>query len=164
MVYLTYIINNYDELPPYVVFIHGHLESWHQEANIIELVQALQVPALEAVGYVPLRCDWYPSCAAEIRPIEHDAIVWGPGVNREETEMSIVYAWPIFFPDAPLPHTIASQCCAQFAATSDAIQRRSKDDYIRMRDWLLETPLVDEISGRVLEKLWAYIMTNNPVQ
>lgn len=147
-----------------MVFVHGHLESWHQEANIIELVQSLQVPALEAVGYVTLQCDWYPSCAAEIRPVEHDAIVWGPGVNREETEMSIVYAWPIFFPDAPLPHTIASQCCAQFAATNDAIQRRAKDDYIRMRDWLLETPLVDEISGRVLEKLWTYIMTNNPVQ
>lgn len=164
MVYLTFITDNYENLPPHVVFVHGHRNSWHQEGDIVDLVRALQVPELEDVGYVPLRCDWYPSCAAEIRPIDHDAIVWGPGVNRQETENAIGYAWPIFFPGVPLPDTIASQCCAQFAATRGAIQRRTKDDYLRMREWLLETPLIDDISGRVLEKLWAYIMTNEPVQ
>lgn len=130
MVYLTYIINNYDLLPPHVVFVHGHKNSWHQEGDIVGLVQALQIPALEAVGYVPLRCDWYPSCAAEIRLIDHDSIVWGPGVNRQETENAIVYVWPIFFPGTALPYTIASQCCAQFAVTNEAIQRRSRDDYL----------------------------------
>ncbi|GAB7353907.1 hypothetical protein MBLNU459_g4255t1 [Dothideomycetes sp. NU459] len=89
MVYLTFITDNYENLPPHVVFVHGHRNSWHQEGDIVDLVRALQVPELEDVGYVPLRCDWYPSCAAEIRPIDHDAIVWGPGVNRQETENAI---------------------------------------------------------------------------
>lgn len=164
MVYLTYIINEYDRLPPYTVFVHGHKESWHQEGNIVHLVNALQIPALEKAGYVPLRCDWYPSCPAEINPLTKDGIVWGPGVHRQDAEDAIGQVWSRFFPGVEIPHTIASQCCAQFAVTRDAIRGRPKEQYITMRDWLTETTLHDDISGRVLEKLWAYIMTNEPIQ
>ncbi|KAL2164330.1 hypothetical protein VTH06DRAFT_3546 [Thermothelomyces fergusii] len=31
---------------------------------------------------------------------------------------------------------------------------RPRDDYVRWRDWLLETPLADDLSGRVFEYLW----------
>lgn len=164
MVYLTWLINNYHNLPPYAIFLHGHKTAWHQEGNIVRIIRILQVPALEEAGYVPLRCDWYPSCPAEIRPVTHDAITWGPAVNREEAEWAISEVWDRFFPGVEVPLTISSQCCAQFAVTRDAMQRRSKDQYTRMRDWILETDLHDDISGRVLEKLWAYIMTDEPVQ
>ncbi|KAF1351838.1 hypothetical protein BDV97DRAFT_133155 [Delphinella strobiligena] len=163
MVYLTYIINNYNSLPPYAVFVHGHKESWHQEGSIVHLVKALRVPALQKAGYVPLRCDWYPSCPAEINPITKDGIVWGPGVHRQDAEDAIEEIWDTFFPGVEVPHTIASQCCAQFAVTREAILRRPKEQYLIMREWLLGTTLHDDISGRVLEKLWAYIMTDEPV-
>lgn len=164
MVYLTYIINNYDALPPYAVFSHGHNESWHQQGDIVHLIQSLKIPALQQVGYVPLRCDWYPSCPAEIKPITKDGVVWGPGVHREEAEDAIADVWEMFFPGIEIPHTIASQCCAQFAATREAIMRHPMEQYVIMREWLLATKLHDDISGRVLEKLWAYIMTGEPVQ
>lgn len=164
MVYLTYIINNYDNLPPYAVFVHGHEKSWHQEGDIIDLIRGLQIPALQEVGYVPLRCDWYPSCPAELNPVTHESVVWGPGVHRLKVEMVIGEVWEDFFPGVELPMTIASQCCAQFAVTREAILRRPKEQYERMREWVLRTPLGNDISGRVLEKLWAYIMTDDPVQ
>ena len=164
MMYLSYIIANYDSLPNYSIFIHGHRQSWHQEGDMVNLISNLQLPALDKDGYVPLRCDWYPSCPAEIRPIDHDAIVWGPGVHREDAEREIGKAWKELFGSAEMPRTIASQCCAQFAVTRGAIQRRSKEDYGKMREWLLRTDLIDDISGRVFEKLWAYIMTGDAIR
>ena len=164
MVYLTFIITHWDNLPPRVVFVHGHRTSWHQEGDMLPLIRSLRLSALDAAGYVPLRCDWYPSCPAEIRPITHDAVQWGPGVHREDAENGIAEAWHILFPGVELPQTIASQCCAQFAVTRNAIQRREKADYERIRDWILNTTLIDDVSGRVLEKLWAYIMTNDTIQ
>jgi hypothetical protein len=131
----------------------------------VTLLSDLRIDALENAGYIPLRCDWYPSCPREIRPLDHDTVVWGPGVHREETEIEIGKAWAhLFGPRVEIPHTIASQCCAQFAVTKGAIKRRTKGDYERMREWLLNTDLIDDVSGRVMEKLWAYIMTNEAVR
>jgi hypothetical protein len=164
MAYLSYIITNYDALANYSIFIHGHRHSWHQEGDMVALINDLQIPAFERDSYVPLRCDWYPSCPAEIRPLDHDATVWGPGVHREDAEREIEKAWKALFGDIEIPRTIASQCCAQFAVTREAIHRRSKADYERMRTWLLETELIDDISGRVFEKLWAFIMTGEAIR
>ncbi|KAF4304614.1 6-phosphogluconate dehydrogenase NADP-binding protein [Botryosphaeria dothidea] len=107
MVYLTFIIDNYHDFPPYAVFTHGHLDSWHQEGDLIALVRALNLEALEREKYIALRCDWYPSCPAEIRPFAHDAVVWGPGVKRNETEEAIVEAWGEIFPGEEVPQTLA---------------------------------------------------------
>ncbi len=164
MVYLTFIIDRWDDLPQYTIFIHGHEKSWHQHKDLIPLVHNLRLNVLDQVGYVPLRCDWYPSCPAEIRPIAHDTVVWGPGVHRQDAEDGIVEVWDTFFPGVPLPETIAAPCCAQFAVTRARIRSRSKETYITMRDWILKTELIDDISGRVLEKLWAYIFTQEAVQ
>lgn len=164
MVYLSYLIDNYDRLPPYAIFTHGHRKAWHQPIDIETMINSLRLEAFDQAGYVSLRCSWQPSCPAELRPITHDAIVWGQGEHVKETEIAIAEAWPHLFPGSDLPHTIASSCCAQFAVTRRTMMRRSRLDYIRMRDWLLNTKLHDEVSGRVMEKLWAYIMTNESVQ
>ncbi|PSN74939.1 hypothetical protein BS50DRAFT_27669 [Corynespora cassiicola Philippines] len=165
MAYLSYVINNYESLPDYSIFIHGHRLSWHQEGDMVDIINNFRLPALIKAGYAPLRCDWYPSCPQEIRPIHHDAVVWGPGVHREDTEWVIAYVWKALFgPDEELPETIASQCCAQFAVTRSAIQSRSKWEYERMRQWLVETYLINDVSGRVFEKLWAYIFTKESVR
>lgn len=78
--------------------------------------------------------------------------------------MAISENWEELFPGEELPRTIASQCCAQFAVTRNAIWRRPVEDYVRMRRWLVNTELEDDVSGRVLEKLWAWIMTGNGIQ
>lgn len=164
MVYLTFIVDNYDRLPWSVFFVHGHYLAWHQEEPIRRLIQTLNRTALAKEGYISLRCDWYPSCPAEIRPHKQDGIVWGPGIERKETERAIAGNWRQIFPGESLPDTLSSQCCAQFAVTRRAILRRPKTDYERMRQWLLDSLLTDEVSGRVFEKVWAYIFTGKAVQ
>ncbi|MCJ1333437.1 hypothetical protein MMC10_010136 [Thelotrema lepadinum] len=164
MVYLSFIIDRYDSLPNYTIFVQGHEKAWHQEDDLMPLIRNLRLPALDAAGYVPLRCDWYPSCPAEIKPITHDAVVWGPGVHRQDAEDGIVEVWPRFFPGVELPETIAGHCCAQFAVTAGRIRSGERETYVKMREWLLETALLDDVSGRVLEKLWAFIFTEEAVQ
>lgn len=164
MVYLSYIIANYESLPWMTVFTHGHTEAWHQEDHIVRLISSLNRTALAREAYISLRCDWYPTCPAEIRPKSSDAVVWGPGLKRKETEAAIAGNWKMLFPKEVLPDTIASPCCAQFAVTRKAIVRRPRQDYERMREWLLSSLTTDEVSGRVFEKLWAYIFTGRAVQ
>lgn len=164
MVYLTFIVDNYDHLAWMTVFTHGHFLSWHQAAPLPTLINTLNRSALAARGYVSLRCDWYPSCPAEIRPLHRDTTVWGPGLYREQAEGAIAGNWKQLFPGERLPATLASPCCAQFAVTRTAVQRRPRADYWRMREWLLDSLATDEVSGRVLEKLWAYIFTGEAVQ
>ncbi|KAF4542559.1 uncharacterized protein LTHEOB_7289 [Lasiodiplodia theobromae] len=164
MPYLSFIIDNYDKLPEYVIFTHGERHSWHHEGDMAGLIDSLRLPVLKDHGYISLRCDWYPSCPREIRPISHDVIVWGAGVNREATEYVISLSWKDLFPNEALPETIASHCCAQFAVTRQAIRRRPKSDYERMRRWILDSELPDDVTGRVLEKIWAYIFTGESVR
>lgn len=192
MVYLSYIIDNYDHLPWCAIFIHGHLDdAWHQgksrgrgirlqygihlrymltlhpfaceEENMVRIISGLNRTALAHTGYISLRCDWYPSCPAEMRPINQDAVAWGPEAVRKTTEDAIASNWRFLFPKDKLPKTLASPCCAQFAVTRQAIRRRPKKDYHRLRGWLEATLLEDSVSGRVLEKLWAYLFLGKAV-
>lgn len=163
MVYLSFIVDNYDALPWSVIFLHGHLDAWHQEDTAVNLIHSLNRNQLARAGYVSLRCDWYPSCPAELRPKDHDAVVWGNEGLHEDTEKAVSQSWRQLFPNEDLPETIAAPCCAQFAVTRQAILRRSKADFERMRQWLIETLMMDELSGRVFEKLWAYIFTGEAV-
>ncbi|KAI7189255.1 FAD-binding domain-containing protein [Hortaea werneckii] len=163
MVYLSFIIDNYDALPWSVIFLRGHLDAWHQENTAVNLIHSLNRNQLARAGYISLRCDWFPSCPAELRPKDHDAVVWGNVVLHEDTEKAVSQSWRQLFPNEHLPETIAAPCCAQFAVTRQAILRRSKADFERMRQWLIETLMTDELSGRVFEKLWAYIFTGEAV-
>ncbi|RMY56268.1 hypothetical protein D0864_13671 [Hortaea werneckii] len=162
-VYLSFIIDNYDALPWSVIFLHGHLDAWHQEDTAVNLIHSLNRNQLARAGYISLRCDWFPSCPAELRPEDHDAVVWGNEGLHQDMEKAMAQSWRQLFPYEELPETIASPCCAQFAVTRQAILRRSKADFERMRQWLIETLMTDELSGRVFEKLWAYIFTGEPV-
>lgn len=163
MVYLSYLIDNYDDLPWSAIFVHGHMESWHQAAPTGDLIDSLDRAQLAKYGYISLRCGWLPSCPAEIRPKNRDALIWGEDPFRAGTEAAVGGNWKLLFPDEELPDTMASPCCAQFAVTRQAIRKRPKKDYERFRNWLLGSLLDNDLSGRVFEKLWAYIFTGEAV-
>lgn len=47
--YLEYIARNYDTLPEFCVFVHGHQRSWHHLGDLSDLVNSL--PLCAATGY-----------------------------------------------------------------------------------------------------------------
>lgn len=52
MAYLTYIIQNYHNLPESMAFIHSHRSSWHAPSSQIEVL--LKIPCWEKVPYASI--------------------------------------------------------------------------------------------------------------
>ncbi|KAI8943097.1 hypothetical protein NX059_001128 [Plenodomus lindquistii] len=162
MVYLTYIIDNYDSLPDNVLFIHPTRYQWHNDDpdyDGVPMLRHLQLPYLESEGYVNIRCAWTLGCPQEIKPYEeegeHRAAVHAGGVYKQAFEQ--------LFPGVKVPRYVGVSCCAQFAATREKIREREIDEYKRWRDWVINTDLEDKISGRVLEYSWHMIFGKPPV-
>lgn len=154
MVYLTYIIDNYDDLADNIIFMHASRFAWHNDDpdyDAIPTLRNLQIPFIQESGYVNLRCVWAIGCPSEIRPVEDEQ-------NRDETHPTTkdIYkqAFEALLPELRVPPVVAVSCCSQFAVSRQTVARRSKDDYIRYRQWLLDTALDDDRSGRVFEFTW----------
>ncbi|EED11420.1 conserved hypothetical protein [Talaromyces stipitatus ATCC 10500] len=161
MVYLSYIIDNYDRLPDIVAFIHSHQFSWHNEgvfgSNAATMLRRLNLSYVTRKGYMNLRCSWSPGCPSWIHP----------GTLKEDLtkQEEIVFArsWAEIFPNQPIPDVLAQPCCAQFAVSRERINSIPQLHFVLWRDWLLHTEQSDYISGRIWEHLWHVIFTGDNV-
>ncbi|KAI7252699.1 hypothetical protein KC352_g12287 [Hortaea werneckii] len=158
MVYLSYIIDHYDQLPDIVIFQHANQYQWHNDDPLYDgkrMLERLQLPYVLEEGYVNLRCVWTLGCQVEIRPVIEEAEMV-PAAAPSEQRAGWYYkeAFQYFFPDMPVPSEIGLSCCAQFAVTATKLRERPKSDYEHYRRWLLETPLADDLSGRIMEYSW----------
>ncbi|KAL4864512.1 hypothetical protein BDV12DRAFT_176054 [Aspergillus spectabilis] len=160
MVYLTYIIDNYDNLPDSILFIHSQRYQWHNDDPYydgVPMLRNFQLPYLEKQGYVNLRCVWVLGCPDEIHPLS-------------DTHREAVHAGEYFkhgfmdlFPGVEVPEAVGVSCCAQFGVTSWKIRERPKSDYVRYRKWLSETDLTDDLSGRIMEYTWHMIFGKDAI-
>ncbi|KAK2746789.1 hypothetical protein FQN57_002831 [Myotisia sp. PD_48] len=156
MAYLTYIIDRYESLPDYSVFIHGLRYQWHNDDPIydgVPIIRALRLSFVSKVGYAPLRCVWSPGCPFELHPLKPVGLDNGPD-HRNETERAFAASFRALFPDTEVPNLVGAPCSSQFALSRQQILRRPKRDYQRFRKWLMDTDLSSVISGRVLEYAW----------
>ncbi|KAH7040587.1 uncharacterized protein B0I36DRAFT_234959 [Microdochium trichocladiopsis] len=162
-VYLTYIIDHYDDLPDIVVFLHGKRYQWHNEDPLYDGVRPLQklrIPYVQDHGFATLRCSWLLGCPLEIKPDPAATLKWDdPDADqRAKTEAAYAAAFRELFPGKPLPEAVGVHCGAQFAVTRERIRANSRADYVSYRDWLWTTELTDEFSGRVMEYSWHQIL------
>ncbi|CEN60628.1 hypothetical protein ASPCAL03064 [Aspergillus calidoustus] len=160
MVYLTYIIDNYDNLPDSVLFIHSQRYQWHNDDPYydgVPMLRNFQLPYLEKQGYVNIRCVWLLGCPGEVHPLTD--------VHHENIHVGeyFKYGFMELFPGTELPETVGVSCCAQFGVTRWKIRERPKSDYLRYRKWLSETDLTDDLSGRIMEYSWHMIFGKDPV-
>ncbi|KAI4248709.1 MAG: hypothetical protein LQ352_005847 [Teloschistes flavicans] len=159
MIYLSYLIDNYERLPDIVIFMHSH--RWtHHNNNLLgfdasQMIHSLNNAHIIRQGYVNMRCQWSPGCPEWLRPSGvHDTL------SRQE-ERVLERCWKELFPFDPLPLFLAQPCCAQFALSRDRIVSIPQSRYIYYRDWILRTPLSDYISGRIWEYSWQFLFTGN---
>lgn len=69
--YLSYILDYYDNLPPYSIFIHAGEEQRHNDlfgAKTKTVLENLRLEAVEAKGYINLRCLHSPGCPSHVHP------------------------------------------------------------------------------------------------
>ncbi|RMZ88135.1 hypothetical protein DV736_g4631, partial [Chaetothyriales sp. CBS 134916] len=161
MVYLTYIIDHYDDLPDISIFMHAHQYAWHDNDLLnndgLEMVKRLSSERVTREGYMNLRCHWEPGCPNWMHP---GTVV--EDLNKEE-ETVMAQAWAELFPERPIPALLSQPCCAQFALSRERIRVRGLQQYKFWREWLLRTPMTDKISGRVWEYLWQVVFTDRAV-
>lgn len=162
------MIDRYDTLANNTVFIHASRFAWHNDDpdyDALPTLRHLQLDFVQISGYVNLRCAWVIGCPVEVRPLS-DAL--DPSQERDPkkkftTKEVFKQAFEELMPGMTVPHVIGVPCCSQFAISREAAHQWTKGDYIRWRDWLLNTELDDELSGRVLEYMWHIIFGKNSV-
>ncbi|CAK4031642.1 Hypothetical predicted protein [Lecanosticta acicola] len=161
MVYLSYIIDNYEDLADVSLFMHAHQFTWHNnellERDAAQMVRHLSPERVTREGYMNLRCHWDPGCPEWLHP---GATV--RNVDKQE-EVLLAESWSQLFPLDAIPTVLAQPCCAQFAVSRDRILKTNKMRYIYMRDWLIKTELSDYLSGRIFEYIWQFIFNKAPI-
>lgn len=159
MVYLTYIIDNYDALPDVIFFHHGHPRAWHQKLSSAEEVSRLRAEYVLKAGYASARC--LPGCENVVsleggEPASNMAAL--PLLSRRDRLVTLLenFLEPARFPEleGTVPKQLAAPCCAQFAVSRARVLRREKEWWVKLRGWLIEAPLPSMNSGRLMEHLW----------
>ncbi|KAL2012397.1 hypothetical protein VTN00DRAFT_5115 [Thermoascus crustaceus] len=166
MVYLTYIIDHYDDpnLSDISIFMHSHLRTWHNndflDSSSATMVSRLRSSHVLKTGYMNLRCHHQPGCPNHIHPRLSDK-----DDDLKIPESAIIGdSWTELFPERKrLPEVLSQPCCGQFALSKATILSIPREKYIFYRDWLLQTDLEDRLSGRVWEYTWQYIFAGREV-
>ena len=160
-VYLTYIIDHYEELPDIIIFMHAHRHTHHNN-DLLDHDAALMVKRLQAEkvlrnGYFNMRCRWKPGCpswlSSEFR---------GEALKQQEQAV-LSESWLELYPGYTIPATLAQACCAQFAVSSEQILSIPRSRFVFFRDWLMKTPLSNYFSGRIFEYTWQYLFTGKGI-
>lgn len=163
--YLTYLIDHYDSLPEIILFFHAHSHAWHNNdimgQSSLETIRRLQPDRVARLGYMNTRCQHDPGCPDHIH-LDRPAIDLDY-IGRGEEIFIRPSLWRELHPGAAhVPPSLAQPCCAQFAVSRERVRQVPKRRFEHYRQWLLDTSLGDEISGRVFEYMWQYIFTGNP--
>ncbi|KAH8705989.1 hypothetical protein BGW36DRAFT_285956 [Talaromyces proteolyticus] len=167
MAYLTFIIDNYDHIPEAgVVFVHGSRWAWHNDQPTYDnaaLLAALDISsALSSWGYHNLRCDWSVQISPwDARAVSDNALpsalvsIFGGNEAASKKDSSS---------NAMLGRQdiLRSQCCAQFVVSKENILQHSRDEYVALRQWLLDSrdisktaaPRDDRVAGRIISYVW----------
>ncbi|KAF2162111.1 hypothetical protein M409DRAFT_27491 [Zasmidium cellare ATCC 36951] len=169
MVYLTHIIDNYDELAKIIIFSHANRYQWHNDDSLYEgqrVLSRLRLAHIQDQGYANLRCVWTLGCPSEIRPhveAEAPSPASDPASRNARAGSFYKNAFEELLPGVTVPDVVGAACCAQFAVTAERIRQRPKSDYERYRTWLLQTELNDDLAGRIIEYLWHIIFGQDAV-
>lgn len=168
----------------------------------LSLLKALNLPfALHAAGYHNLRCDWSLStCAPGAGPqgsLENSVqAVLQPWSARTVSDRGLPGALEEIFGSRGTlgvengdegeedngvkarasrlgrTDTLRAQCCAQFAVSREGVYRHSRDEYVALRQWLLDgmdgrrgaAPKDDRIAGRIISYIWHILFMERDAQ
>ena len=186
MAYLTFLIDNYAHIPVSgAVFVHGARWAWHNDAldydNAVLLASLNVSSALAPMGYHNLRCDWSAgTCSPSDAPPQGSMETQGrallePRNTRVTSDAALPRALAALFGDGDTStkakkekillgrnDAVRAQCCAQFVVARERVWQHSRDEYIALRQWLLDgssnkgiaAPLDDRVAGRVMSYVW----------
>lgn len=146
--YLKFIVDNYDNLPKHVAFIHGHETAWHQRSKV-DLIKNIEECALyQQYGYVSLNNTY---------------IYDNRELHENKTMQRLQRVWDeLFAPylNRPPPSYVLHDCCAQFIVSRENILRLPRAAYAHWYKYIMfDDPYDDEGHniGLLFEYMWHII-------
>lgn len=135
-VYMKYIIDNYYDLPDYIVFLHGHEHAWHQykDRHILDMIHTVK---LSGGDYISLN-EFFTDTGDLLPNITKHWHIIEPWVGKQ-----------------PAGHG-QSRGSAQFIISRDRILRHPREAYVH---WFqtISTSDDDFNIGVMFERTWHYI-------
>lgn len=163
--YLSYILDYYDALPKYSIFVHSFDEQWHNDILGVwtqPSIRLFRYEAADALGYANLRCTQNPGCPLAVEPLDpskHDI-----ATINVRARFADVYQQLFNVSKSDVPKAIGSTCCAQFVVTRDQIRKRPREDYARMLQWLADNTIDNaRDQGWIFEITWHIIFGMEPL-
>ena len=143
--YLNHIIINYENLNEYVLFIQDDTEQ--HISNYGLFLEQCEYILYKNIQFKLFPSSWRKDTEPIIRTIidgkcdlftlsQYDSI-------KKTCEFHNIY----------LPNKYSTETCAFFICNKDIILSKSKDFYIKLREWLIE----NECNGYILEHIWKLI-------
>lgn len=145
--YLLYIIDNYDSLKEYTLFLHAHEYSDHQNGSVVDLINSIKNMKTfyyninnYTLGYI--LTNW---SIEDLKPW------YKTYLELECGPMESYGDW-----------TYGHLGCAQFLVHADTIRSKTKRFYEDLYNWILTTNLPSSTTGRFLEWTWHLIWNQVP--
>jgi hypothetical protein len=146
--YLSHIIDNYDSLASYTIFIQDDTDNHITDMN--GFLHITQVVLQEKHPFCPYPCSWKKGGNPFRRTIV-DGITDLHTFPTPDAVLRIAFTFGL-----KLPYVYQTDICAFFIVSRDRIRARPVTFYKELREWLLS----DEANGFVLEHIWQLIFTS----
>jgi len=172
MMYFTYFHDFYDKLPDISIMVHADESPWHVEPilnnRLSYTLNRLDLDQVMERQYANLRVSWMNACPDWINTtnknlfalvedkFEEPYMFQGFRENFGPQDKSEMKSFKV-------PEILAQPSGNQFAVTREAVRSIPQSDYLRYMEWLINTPLDDEISGRFWEHSFQYLFTGRAV-
>jgi hypothetical protein len=171
MVYLSFLIDRYHNLPEIMVFMHAGRIAWHNN-DLLQWSSALMVSRLRRSyihnkGFVNLLCDIKLRSSRIYHATESGfpayVLTREDGLRPElrhntDSEYARFHEiWSSIFPGRPVPTSLGSVAGAQFALTRETARKIPLDELIRLRQWIIDAGLDAKSAGAVFEVVWHMI-------
>ena len=161
-VYLQYIVEQYNNLPDAVAFVHAHQVAPHMPDKL-DILNKLRWGAFQYANlrYTNVTYDLWGKWTGDwlcpqnpLKPPPSDEIIWDElRVNQSQLFADV---WKELFegPIGPMPQYVHSPCCAEFVVSRQRIQARPLSFYQDCLTWLEATSSERYWAGRIFEYVW----------
>jgi hypothetical protein len=158
-VYFKYIIDHYDKLPDYVVFVHGHEKDWHHPGSIVDTINSFKFSDDEYTNINVTDVRNNLICNADKQFIIKDY-----DDNLVSNDTNDMYEWwrenmEEFF--GPPRSSIKDTCCAQFVLPKSSILKHPLRFYQKQYNWLITTDIDNHYTGRFYEWVWKFVFSTD---
>jgi hypothetical protein len=133
--YMQYIVDHFDTLPEYALFVHGHDTSWHHDGSIVDIINGVELSPYKSLNKYPTE---------KVDPRHPDV----KGALRD---------FPLAFEFPPDVNTLHYDSCAMFCVSRDSIRRRPREFYERYLEYLWTTSTPNFYNGRVGEYTYRWM-------